>query len=404
VDMGVTFYTAMTLYALLNWLHHRETQWCLLAALLAAWSGQVKNNGWFIVVFIVRMVVYELVRSGGPWERRVQLFIQFSLVGLLASLPWLVSNYWVSRQPLPQAQSVVAKTDNSIPQRSARPTELVQGGIRAVTLPWWMTMKGAQGTYEFDGELGPLFLLFLPLWVLIWREERAARVLILCVITEFFLWLLWFSGGRLQNRLLMPIFPLLAILTASALEKLKGLTSPTFSYYHFMRLVIIGVLLITLLLQTAYTSMFNPAAFILGMRDREAYLSYVLDHLFDYCPHYYRAMTQIEHSLSPSDKVGLLWPERRAYYVRRPYVPDPFRLDSSPGEMWDMSQRLGLTHLLVNRSGLDFHLHRSADPSLDRKAIAAHIEHLATFLKEHGKLLDDEHKAYELYRLVEGQL
>jgi|GEM_PF-6425452 len=403
VDVGVTFYTTIALYALLNWLHDRETQWVFMAALLAAWSGQVKNNGWFIVVFIVGMVVYELLQSGWPWRRRVQVLIQFGLVGLLASVPWLVSNYWLGQQPLPQAQSVVSKMNNSIPQRSVQLREVAQGGIRSLTLPWWMTMKGAQGTYDFDGELTPLFLLFLPLWVLIWREERTVRVSILCVVTEFLLWLGWFSGDRLQNRLLMPIFPLLAILTARALEKLKEFTIPSFSPYHFVRLVIAGVLLITLLLQISYTSMFNPGAFVLGMRDREGYLSYVLDHFYGSCPYYYSAMKQIERSLSPSDKVGLLWPEGRVYYVPRPYVADPFPLNYSPEEMWRVSQKLDLTHLLVNRSGLDFQLYRSADPRLDREAIAAHIEHLAVFLKEHGRLVYDEHKAYELYALVEGQ-
>ena len=262
-------------------------------------------------------------------------------------------------------------------------------------------MKGAQGTYEFDGEIGPLFLLFLPLWVLIWHEERAAKVLVLCVAAEFLLWLGWSSGGRLQNRLLMPIFPFLAVLTARALSKLKEFTIRSFSPYYFMRMVVVGVLLLSLAFQVRYVSAFNPGSFILGVRDREEYLSYVLDHLYISAPYYHSAMKQIERSLAPSDKVGLLWPEKRVYYVPRPYVANPLSLHSSPEEMLETSKRLGLTHLLVHRSSLDFQLHQSGDPRLDREAIATHVEHLGAFLEEHGQLLHDEHKDYELYALGE---
>jgi hypothetical protein len=399
VDVGVTFYTVITLYALLNWLHGQETHWALLAALLAAWSAQVKNNGWFILVFSVGMVVYKVLRTGWPGRQRVRFLVLFGLVGTLASLPWLVSNYWLSQQLLPQARQVAYKVSPTASQTAVQFQGIVRIGTRYLTLPWWMTMKGVQGVYEFDGELGPLFLLFLPLWALIWREERAVRVLMLCVATEFLLWLAWSGGGRLQNRLLMPIFPLLAILTARALERLRGLTIPSFSLFHFMRLVIVGVLLISLLFQLTCTSIYNPGAFILGIKDRDEYLSCVLDHFYTSSPQYYSAMRHIEDSLSPSDRVGLLWPERRVYYVPHAYVADPLPLRSSPEEMWQTSQTLGLTHLLVHRSSLDFQLHRSGDPRLDREAIAAYIEHLGAFLKEHGRQLYDEHEEYELYAL-----
>jgi hypothetical protein len=394
----VTFYTAITLYALLNWMHRQEAQWVLMSGLLSAWSAQVKNNGWFIVVFAAGFVVWELLGSCWTWRRRMRIFVLFGLVALVASLPWLVPNLWNSQQMLPQASQAASRA-SSIPRRATWFQEAAKNVFGLLTLPWSMTMKGAQGRYDFDGEIGPLFLLFLPLWVLIWHEERAVKALVLCTAVEVLLWLLWFSGGRLQNRLLMPILPVLAMLTARALAKLKEFSIRSFSPYHFTRLVVAGVLLLTLFLQVRYTSAFSPGSFILGVRDRDAYLSYVLDHLYVSAPHYHSAMKQIGHSLAPSDVVGMLRPEKRVYYVPRSYVADPMPLHSSAGDMWEASRRLGLTHLLVSRSSLEFELFQSGDPRLDREAIAAYVDQLAVFLREHGRLLEDECTDYELYAL-----
>jgi hypothetical protein len=401
VDVGVTFYTVITLYALLNWMHRQEAQWVLLAGLLSVWSAQVKNNGWFIVLFATVFVVCGLLRSESSWQRRLRVFVLFCLVGVLASIPWLVLNLWNSQQVLPQASQAASRA-SSIPQEGTWFRDAARNGLNLLVLPWRMTMKGAQGRYDFDGEIGPLFLLFLPLWVLIWREERAVKALVLCAAAEFLLWLVWFSGGRLQNRLLMPIFPFLAMLTARTLAKLKEFTIRSFSPYHFTRLVIAGVLLLTLFSQVRYVSAFSPGSFIFGVRDRDEYLSYVLDHLYVSAPHYYGAMKQIEHSLAPSDMVGMLRPEKRVYYVPRSYVADPMPLHSSAEDMWEASRRLGLTHLLVSRSSLEFQLHQSGDPRLDRRAIAAYVDHLAVFLREHGRLLEDECADYELYALRES--
>ena len=403
VDVGVTFYTVITLYALLNWLHNRETPWIVLTALLAAWSGQVKNNGWFIVVFTVGMIVYQLLRSGWPWRRRLRVFVLFGLIGVLTSLPWLVSNYRLGQQALPQARQVASKMDTAVTQTRVQPQEMGKGGIRLLALPWWMTMKGAQGTYEFDGEVGPLFLLFLPLWLLIWREEWATRILMLCVVTLFLLWLGWSSGGRLQNRLLMPIFPFLAILTARALEKLKEFTILNISPYQFMRLVVLLTLFVTLIVQIRASSAINPAAYVFGYRDRVEYLSSVLDNLYPSSPYFYSAMKQAEDSLPSSAHVGLLWPEKRVYYLPGSYVANPFLTSLSVEEMWEVSRELGLTHVLVGRSILEFERRLYTGLPSRYEKISTYTDRLDAFLKEHGRLLYSEHQAYEMYTLVESQ-
>ena len=198
----------------------------------------------------------------------------------------------------------------------------------------------------------------------------------------------------------MPIFPAVALLTARALETLKKFSIRHFAPYHFARLAIALTIVVTLFTQLRFVSAFNPAAFILGYRDRAAYLSHVLDNLYPSSPYYYSAMRIIEQQLSPDAQVGLLWPEGRVYYMPRSYAADPFPRGSSPQEMWDISQELSLTHLLVGRSVLEFELELGAGAAEESEKIAAYVDRLDAFLSEHGSLVHDEHGAYQLYSLV----
>lgn len=417
VDLGAAFYTTTAIYALLNWLGDRESRWALVAAACAAWAAQVKSTGFFIVVFTVLLVSYELLRVHRSWLRRLAVFLQLAVVGLLVSLPWMTANCLLDAPTLGgQTGSLSARLRSSLAAAQVQKPAIAQevsnprvadvaapalGGsvVRYLALPWSMTMMGFEGRYEFDGELGPLFLLMLPMWTLVWREKREHRVLISFAVVGLLLWLAT-SGTRLQNRLLMPVFPLVSAITACGVRKLELFTIPHLSPHRFARLVLIVVCCIVMINQLIITSKCSPVPFIVGGRNRAEYLAYMFDHFYPNSPGYYEAMIQVLR-LPPEARIGLLWPETRAYYVGRPYVVDPFGLKSSPEEMWEISRELGLTHLLVHHSGLEFGLHGSDDVRLDREAIAAHMEHLAVFLEEHGSLLPSEQKDYELYLLDE---
>jgi len=399
VDMGVTFYTTITVYALLNWSYGRGTRWGLLAVLSAAWSAQVKNNGWFIMVFTVGMAIYKLARARYPWRQRAQVAAGFCLVGLLASCPWLIASSQVSGQPLLAFQKAASKVRMDTAGSQMGLQRAVSHGLQLLALPWWMTMQGTVGGYP--GEVTPLFLLFLPIWALLWQEGKAAQILISCAVIEFLLWIVGSRGNDPQNRLLMPVFPLASILASRALERLKAFESRLFSSYHFMRLITIGVLLTTLLVMIRYTCMFHPGSFLLRIRSRSTYLAYVLDHFYPALPYYYSAVEYINDTLPTTAKVGILRPETRGYYLARPYVITPFKGASSPEEMWKIAQTLELTHVLVSRSGLEFEMQQTTGSTNEPEGVITYVNSLHTFLQEHGELLHDEHGACELYALIE---
>jgi hypothetical protein len=238
------------------------------------------------------------------------------------------------------------------------------------------------------------------MWPFVWWERREHRVLISFVSTGFLLWLVT-SGSRLQNRLLMPVFPAVSALTACGVRELKRFATQHLSSQRFTRLVLIVVCCVVMVNQLIITSKCSPMSFIVGGRSRGEYLAYMFDYFFPNSPGYYQAMLEIVR-LPKDARVGLLWPENRAYYVRRSYVVAPFGLQASPKEMWERSRELGLTHLLVHRTGLVFRLHGSADVRLDREAIAAYVEHLEVLLEQHGTKLPSERRDYELYALRES--
>jgi hypothetical protein len=74
-----------------------------------------------------------------------------------------------------------------------------------ITLPWHMTIHAA----AYDGTLGPLFLLFLPLVILFMHRKGVLPWLFAFVLLYIVFWASPLSS--FQMRFLVPITPLLAI-------------------------------------------------------------------------------------------------------------------------------------------------------------------------------------------------
>jgi hypothetical protein len=177
-------------------------------------------------------------------------------------------------------------------------------------------------------------------------------------------WLAQLAQSKLliQTRLLYPAFPALALLTAIVFDRLSLLDLPQFSIQRFTRLLIGMVLGMTGLSYALGFASDQPLKYLAGFETRDMFLA---RHLGEY----YSAVQFLNTQLPPNANVLFLW-EPRSYYVQRAVQPDTL-LDMIPHARWKYStadavvqswRDAGFTHVLLNRSGLDYMLQTGYDP------------------------------------------
>jgi len=160
-----------------------------------------------------------------------------------------------------------------------------------------------------------------------------------------------FSPLSAQGRMLLPAFPLLALLAGHTLTELPRLKP------GLLRPVANLMLALYLLFNTfnLVLSAIDPVPVLLGLRSREVYLEYSLG------GSYYRAARFINQNLPPDAYVHTLF-EPRSYYFDRRTAPDNdlgqffyyFERYPDPISFNKVLQSRGATHVLISERGRHF--------------------------------------------------
>jgi len=396
VDLGVTFYTFLSIYGLINRLKTHNRSWLVTCAIFGGWASQVKNNGLFVLVVLFLGIAYDLLRHRERWAEGVKSLLLLAAVVGLVIFPWLLSSMALSGQPSPAWTQLEAKA--AVP--SSPFAGLPRKALRIIVTPWEMTIVGAWANLPYGSTITPFFLLLLPLWFFIRPKEEAINPLILFSLVEFILWVANPIGPYPQSRLAMPIFPALSVISAYVFERLPSLDLPAFSLYKFFRLVLLLLLGLLLVAQVGHTAFYNPGPFLLGEETREGYLARILDQGIS--SGYYSALTHINEHLPEDARVGVVWPERRIYYCERICIPSPFQVDDTAEEMMVKVREMGLTHLLVSKRGQEFLLNSDFAMAENIPPRDRLVENLKTLLEEHFRLVHNEADSFLLYALEES--
>ncbi len=209
------------------------------------------------------------------------------------------------------------------------------------------------------------------------------------------LWLVGLARSALlaQTRLLLPIFGVVAVLAAVALDRLTILRRPQLAVDWIARVVVSLTLALLLFSNLTTFLQVNPMPVILGLEARDDYLARRLGT-------YQLAMTAV-NDLPPDSRVVFLW-EPRSYACQVDCWPDAL-LDrflhlthlypgaDSIAEAW---REEGVTHVLLYRLGMEVIIEDGFDPVTQRDlAILADLQ--TSELEEVSRLGE----AYILFRL-----
>lgn len=401
VDWAAAFYTLAALFSLATWGERRERSWLMICGVFSGLALGVKYTLLFLPLALCLLVLWEERKHG--LEVAIRETIILGITTLLVASPWYLRNLAFTGNPLYPFFLGGPFWDTFRGWWFSRwGSGLAHSPLRLLLAPWEATIYGVEGKLVYEATIGPLFLALLPLLLLpkSGREVRAERAITYSLVTcsvGYIFWLLGVAQSALlrQTRLLFPLFPLLALLSSVAVERLIALTRKGFSPRRLFMMAIGLVLFLSFSRTVIGLAADNPLAYLLGEETREEYLAHRLGS-------YHQALSFINHRLPSSVKVYFLW-EPRSYYCQRECRPDAILdnfkhlTDEYPTAkgVAEALRSQGITHLLLNRVGLEKILEAGFDP-IEAKDLELLKELQEGYME---LLLVTEDLSYEIYGL-----
>ena len=372
-DLMLTLYEFLAIIALLNWLlpftrllpHHQpeagdrsqQQSWLIVSAIFCGLSISTKYPAllfllpFSLIAIAINPPLSPFTKGGRgigalcPFTkvgRRIGLFF---LISLLVASPWFIKNIVYTHNPVyPFFHNFFHKLsahpgdetfDVQRFMKHHRPQDFSVGNT--LSLLWKTGM---------DKKIGPAFILFLPLIILV-RPIKPVIKLLLIYCGVYFL--LWSFFTHQDTRFLIPVFPALSIASAYTIRKFtwksKFLTIVT-------HLVILFVCLFNLSWMPLTIGKYDLLKVAVGIENRDEFL---MNSPFYQYPAFYYINSEL-----PEDAKILFIGENQTYYCNREFVSNsPFDTNiiveiannsSSEKDIRDKLKSLGITHILVNMS------------------------------------------------------
>lgn len=215
IDLSVTLFACLGVYAFFNWVTTRAQGWLILAAAMCGFAAGSKYTALFFIAALALPALYLGFR-----ERRWRAAILFVVVASCVAAPWYLRNVYYAGNPFePFFPGIFGyhlwdDTDMNSQLRDWFYKGMGRDPGALLLLPWNLTMH--QGLFGNDAPLMPLPFLALPLTIIAAIRRRYLIGLLLISAADL---LIWFFSAQIQ-RYLLPVMPLLILATAVMLDML----------------------------------------------------------------------------------------------------------------------------------------------------------------------------------------
>lgn len=347
IDLAVTFSTLCALYAFLAWHDRKEHGWLLLCALFTGIALASKFTT-LIIPFIGCLGVllgHRDDEKSGPVFRDLSLYL---LVTLLFGAPHYIKNWLLTGNPFYPFLYGIFGGRGWEPEQARLFDGMVLNigmGRRAIDyllLPWNLSVHAQLDTMLFDGVIGPLFLVALPFLAGVRKLPAATRfVMVYCLL----LFLFWASASQ-QIRFLIPILPLLALLTGEVLTYYRGQKIAAL----ILTAAVAGCLIFNANLDIRNFTRYRPTGVVLGLESRDAYLERNLSP--------YRMYRFVSTELPPDARVYLIYMKNWTFLCNREcysdYMFEHYTLQkvlagsATPEEVYRKIKGMGFTHVMYD--------------------------------------------------------
>jgi hypothetical protein len=229
-----------------------------------------------------------------------------------------------------------------------------------------LTQRAAFGTFMSRIDIpSPLFLLALAFPFL--SREHPFRPLGWILLLRFALW----AVGTQQTRFLLPLYPVLTLLTAGVLEAWIARAGAQRWRLLAASGIVAGMVAVTLAYQLIYLASTRPLPVVLGSESKDAFLE---RSVYDYA-----ALRYVESELPPEARVFMAW-DGQGYHCDERCRPDAEQSQwtqlvdhaRTPEAVSERLREGGFDYLMVDLEGMSFMLNH--DPTGKHAAAAAFLE------------------------------
>ena len=344
VDLGLLFFSTVSIIALLRWSETDRISLLATAGFAAGCAGAVKYNGYLTIVVALAGAI-ALAPNKSP-RILIRNALVFGLAAGLPLVPWMVRNYLDTGNPMfPLMRGMLGgppRPDSpSVDIFTRRRFLYNESWLEVMTTPFRAFVTGRNGDpARFDGVFNPLLLLgFAALWI--GRRSQPKKFL---TLAAFALLLLVFLLTTFRSRYAIASLVPLAVLTAYALDELHrsrpqadraiaalGAAALAFNLWHF------GL----------YWNDVSPLGYLSGRESRS-------DFITRFVPEFPLSEYASQH-LPPGATVYLAFLGQRGYYWKCSYtydfyysgtsIRDAVRAAETPEEVARELKRTGISHI-----------------------------------------------------------
>jgi 4-amino-4-deoxy-L-arabinose transferase-like glycosyltransferase len=346
IDMGWSAFEVLSLLGLFIWIDKQERNWLILSGLMSGLAMGSKYLGLMGFGVLGLAMLVSSVRKG--WRQIIRNIVWFGGPAILVASPWYLKNTsWFGNPVYPL---YFGGPDWSASRLSLYQAYLQDFGhgrslLDSIFLPLNIYIHHAEfGAVMNRIEIpNPLFLsVFLYPFL---QKKRILSLLAAISLVRFVLWAL----GSQQTRFLLPIFPLLSILSVYVLQQIF---SGRGRFAVIPAVLSVTLMAMTLYYQVIYTAVVKPFRVIKGDETKESFLLRR--------DNSYPAVAYAEKYSPIGDKVLMLG-DGRGYYCIPQCIPDPdhFRwageiatLNNNDLSKW--FSEIQVHYIAISREDLDF--------------------------------------------------
>jgi hypothetical protein len=347
-DLFVSLFTLAALYTFLRWLREEVPAWLIFCGIFSGAAAACKYTALLMVPLGCLGILLTAQQRRLGFQSLLRWILPYLLSAWIAGSPFYVKNLLLTGNPFyPFFHSLFGGVGWD--QDQARLYDLFIQGLGMgrdfwdyLLLPFNLSFRAQLDSPLFDGILGPVFLLTLPFLACTRPWEVPIRVMLTYL---FFTFLFWAFSAQ-QIRYLIPLIPLLALISANVLSRCRLRKN----CFGLLLLIITGCLAFNLFHIVADFRNMDPCRAVVGLESRESFLNRTIPTYVMY--------RYANDSLPPDARIFLLYMKNYTFLCERDCYADAMfeahtlqkflQGEPTPETVRDRIKARGFTHLLLD--------------------------------------------------------
>lgn len=340
-DLPLALYLFLALYSFFLFKKNRKNGWLLLTGVFSGFSIGMKYHG-LLLLLLIPLLIFILSRN---FKENLKFIAVIFIIAILVATPWFLKNLFYTGNPIYPLFFKIFDGKGWGKENNKRYIEDLHIKNFSQMFSILYQVNVSSKIFGAGGIIGPIFIIFLPLFLLGKRDKIANALFVVSIINLFpFL----ATGNIRYSYLSVAIFCLLISYGIKVFENFKLLKI-------LLALTTFFLVISNTFVSLSHLNIVNPALkLILGEVNKEEYLRNFL--------YPFQGIEFINKELPPDSLILFLY-EARTAYIKRDFISatpydtnilrDILLRKKDPNEIIKDLRNLRITHIFLNEREKD---------------------------------------------------